>query len=211
MISSHNKSLPGLAAALCLGLLSGGTVRAEDSYAPPPMKVLIRTELPNVQPPFHRAFVTSETNKFAFLIPDGLQVHNDPLHGRINLSNVEGNRYISFTILDPAPSERRKLNPDTYREMVMNHYSNAKILEEGSRGAAGQSGPAFDIQWIGAGGILQETRVVFVPTAAGVLEFTATTSADMFPEFQGGFNNLLGTFCLSTDGKLDVPPVSDRL
>ena len=198
------------AIALGFGFLLGGKACAGDAYAPPPMNVLIRTELPNVQPPFHRAFVTSETNKFAFLIPDGLQLHSDPLHGRINLSNVEGNRYISFTILDPTPSEGRELSADVYREVVMNSFSNAKILEENSRVAAGRSGPAFDIQWTSAG-IIQHTRVVFAATAAGVLEFTANTSPEKFPALENDFNQVLGTFCLSTNGKLEVPPVSDRL
>jgi hypothetical protein len=199
-----------VAATLGFGLLTGGVVRAGDSYAPPPMQVFIRTELPSVQPPFHRAFVTSETNKFAFLIPDGLQIHNDPLHGRINLSTVEGSRYISFTILDPSPSEGRQLSADVYRDVVMNSFSNAKILEENSRVAAGRSGPAFDIQWMSAG-IVQHTRVVFVATAAGVLEFTASTSPDKFAALENDFNLVLGTFCFSTDGKLEIPPVSDRL
>src|SRR5258708_5892674 len=119
-----------LAVGLGAGMLFCGTARAGDSYAPPPMRVLIRTELPNVQPPFHRAFVTSETNKFAFLIPDGLQVHSDPVRGRINLSNVEGNRFISFSIPDPSPSEGRELNADGYRDVVMNSFSDAKILGE---------------------------------------------------------------------------------
>jgi hypothetical protein len=198
------------AAALCFGLLFGGKVCAGDSYAPPPMQVLVRTELPNVQPPFHRAFVTSGTNKFAFLIPDGLQVHNDPLHGRINLCNVEGNRNISFTVLDPTPSEGRELGEDVYREVVLNSFPNAKILEENSRVAAGHSGPAFDIQWKSAG-IVQHTRLVFVATAAGVLEFTACTSTDKFPELDTDFSLVLGTFCFSTNGKLEVPMVSDQL
>lgn len=210
MTTSLNKGVRFPAAALCFGMLFGGKVCAGDSYAPPPMQVLVRTELPNVQPPFHRAFVTSETNKFAFLIPDGLQVHNDPLRGRINLSNVEGNRYISFTILDPTPSEGKELSADVYREVVLKSYSNAKILEENSRVAAGRSGPAFDIQWTSAG-LVQRTRVVFVATAAGVLEFTASTSPDKFSELDTDFSLFLGTFCLSTNGKLDVPPVSDRL
>jgi hypothetical protein len=210
MTTSLIKRARFLTAGLCSGLLIAGMVRAGDAYAPPPMQVLIRTELPSVQPPFHRAFVTSETNKFAFLIPDGLQLHNDPLHGRINLSNVEGNRYISFTILDPTPSEGRQLSADVYREVVLNSFSNAKILEENSRVAAGRSGPAFDIQWTSAG-IVQHTRVVFAATAAGVLEFTASTSPDKFSALENDFNQVLGTFCFSTNGKLEVPPVSDKL
>jgi len=210
MTTSPSKRARFLAAALCFGMLFGGKVCAGDSYVPPPMQVLVRTELPNVQPPFHRAFVTSETNKFAFLIPDGLQVHNDPLHGRINLSNVEGNRNISFAILDPAPSEGRELSADAYRELVLDSFSNAKILEENSRVAAGRSGPAFDIQWTSAG-IVQHTRVVFVATAAGVLEFTATTSPDKLSELDTDLNLVLVTFCFSTNGKLEVPMVSDRL
>ena len=198
------------AVALLLGLMSDGMVRAGDSYTPPPMQVFIRTELPSVQPPFHRAFVTSETNKFAFLVPDGLQLHSDPLRGRINLSNVEGNRYISFSILDPSPSEGRQLNVDVYRDVVMNSFSNAKILEESSRVAAGHNGPAFDVQWMSAG-IVQHTRVVFVATGAGVLEFTASTSPDKFRALDSDFSLVLGTFSYSTDGKLEVPPVSDRL
>src|SRR6267378_620408 len=201
MTTSLNKGVRSLAAALCFGMLFGGKVCAGDSYAPPPMQVLVRTELPNVQPPFHRAFVTSGTNKFAFLIPDGLQVHNDPLHGRINLSNVEGNRYIGFAILDPTPSEGRELSADAYREVVLNSFPNAKILEENSRVAAGRSGPAFDIQWKSAG-IVQHTRVVFVATAAGVLEFTATTSPDKLSELDTDLNLVLVTFCFSTNGKL---------
>ncbi len=210
MTTSLIKRCWSFAAGLGIGLLFCGMVRAGDSYAPPPMQVLIRTELPSVQPPFHRAFVTSETNKFAFLIPDGLQLHNDPLHGRINLSTVEGNRYISFTILDPSPSEGRQLSADVYRDVVMNSFSNARILEENTRVAAGRSGPAFDIQWTSAG-IVQRTRVVFVATAAGVLEFTASTSPEKFSELENDFNEVLGTFCFSTDGKLEVAPVSDRL
>ena len=209
-ILSLNNLIRRLLVAALWPVILTGTAGAGD-FPPVPLEVWVRTELPNVQPPFRRVFVTSGTNKFAFLIPDGLQINNDTAHGKLRFMSIEKNRMISFSILDPAPAGDQELNPETYRNLALSRHPNGKITEEVSCGAAGKSGPGFDIRWTGEAGIAQCTRFGFVPTDAGVLEFEATTSPDKFRELLSGLNTLMGTLNLSTNGKLEVPPISDKL
>ena len=60
------------------------------------------------------------------------------------------------------------------------------------------------------GDLVQSERVIFVPTAAGVLEFTATTTRANFTQLQAGLDFILGTFALSTNGKLEVVHLSGQ-
>jgi len=87
---------------------------------------------------------------------------------------------------------------------LLNRHPGAKILDPFSREAAGHSGPAFDLQWVNAGGAEQSARVAFIPSLAGVLEFGLLTTADKFPGGKAVFDSLLAGF-QSNEGGLIGP------
>ena len=170
---------------------------------------IVNRMLPDERP-VSRAYLTAGTNKFGFLVPEGFQTDpNNKALDRISFISSEYNGWLTLHLAEPATSGDNDLDPQFYREQLLSRYPGAKITEEFSLTAAGRSGPAFDLQKM-SGGMLQSMRVAFIPSAAGVLEFSLLASPDNFPKFGSSFNLLLLTFRASVDGKLEFPPFSDK-
>ena len=157
-----------------------------------------------------RAYLTAGTNQFGFLVPDGFRTDpNNTALDTISLISSEYNCWLTLRIEGPAPSEGKDLDPQFYRDQLLSRYPGAKILEEFSLTAAGRSGPAFDLQKM-SGGVLQSMRVAFIPSAAGVLEFSLLASPDNFPKYESSFNSLLLNFRASVNGKVEFPTSPDK-
>ncbi len=203
------------AGALAFGMAcsSVGPLLAQESAAPPPpLSVTVKTELPRQVPQTHRAYVTADTNKFAFLIPEGFQLINEPASGILKFANPGGSSLITFKILDPLPLDDGRLKPEVCRELLLALHPKGRILEEFAAGAAGRSGAGFDLAWQTLAGGAQCTRTVFVPFDGGVLEFTATTGPNSFSALHRALNRLLLSFAASDNqGRLEVSLLSDRL
>ncbi len=173
------------------------------NYTPPPLGVVVQKEDLHFAEDFYRALVTVGTNKFAFFLPEGFRLNNNPADGSIKLINREGNCKITFSILGPVP-ETGELNPETYRALLLEQHPDAKILTEFSRGVAGQGGPAFDLEWKGPSSITQSARVLFVASPMGVLEFMAVSTPNNQALMQNSFGRVTGSFWISRDGKFEV-------
>jgi hypothetical protein len=114
---------------------------------------------------------------------------------------------LKFRIAGKATDDAKALKPAFFRDLVLEQHAGAKILEEFIMPAAGKAGAAFDLQMAGSQGTLRKARVTFVPTEAGVLQFTVEGSADKFKAALADFQTLLLTFRSSdADGKLKMPP-----
>ncbi len=212
---SSRKSGRLFAAILCGMWLSGGRAHAGESSADapapsPPLQVSIVDATPARQP-VYRAYVTAGTNKFAFLLPGGFRMDAKSLaQNTITLVNTDYTCWITFRIAGPVPIGAKELDPKPCREILLSQHPGATILEEFSLGAASQSGPAFDLHWETSGGVAQAARAVFIPSAAGILEFSLLASRGNLSKFRGSFNSLLVSFRASVDGKLEIPPLPDK-
>jgi len=189
-----------------LFLLMAMAVRAQNG--PPDFQFAALRENVQREPAPFRVFVTIGTNKFTFVTPDGFQIKEDPAQQRVILTsaNQTCTMIIKFggTVSDGSSAS----DTTACRDLLLKQYPKATILNEFSA-TAGQSGPAFDLQYLSPGGTSQIMRVAFIPSVVGTLEFKATGTANV----QMSFNTILRTFSTSdASGKLEIPPpVSDRM
>lgn len=156
-----------------------------------------------------RAYVHSGTNEFAFVVPPGFRFDGSNPEKLVLVKN-DYTCFINFRVVKPGPSEAGELKVEGLRQTLLSRYPGARVLEEFTQSAANQSGPAFDLQFRSAADVLQSARVVFIPSAAGVLEFTLVANADQFTDGREAFNTLLLTFCTNQGGKLEITPFSDK-
>jgi hypothetical protein len=196
-----------LAVAVCSMCIMLGAAQAQDTPAPALKLKFERLPLNSI-PPIYRAYVTAESGKFTFVLPRGFRVKDDS-GAKLTFANLEGNFQITFSILDSTPSDSQPLNTDAYRDVVQARYPRGKIIEELCPAAAGRIGVGFDMQWMTTNKLTRCTRTAFVPSIAGVLEFSATCDAKDFPELRYQLNQIMSGFLATTpDGKLEVPNIS---
>ena len=88
--------------------------------------------------------------------------------------------------------------------MLSERHPGGKFVNEFTRPAVGHSASVFDTEWKAATGPDMKTRALYVPTTAGVLELTLTTSAKNFPAQLANLNELLGSLDARVNGKLVV-------
>ncbi len=179
---------------------------APSPASPPPLQVSIVNESPTSQAILH-AYVTAGTNKLNFLLPTGFRMDaNTSTPDMISLVNGDCNCWLTFCIAVPLPSNTKGLESGRCRALLLNRHSDVKILEEFSVVAAGQHGPAFDLQWENSSGLVQRARSAFIPSAAGVLEFELLTNPDNFPKFQNTFDAFLLNFRTGVDDNIESAP-----
>lgn len=166
-----------------------------------PLQVTLMREEAEFEVPFYDAFITVGENKFTFVVPQGFRLKGDPALGRLTLGTLDGDRFISFTILNSGPTDSSQINMEACRALVLKQHPGGKILKELSAGVCGRPGRGLDIQWKATEELYQYERIVFVPTAFGLFEFTATSGRNAFPQSQAGLGLVMATFRASTDGK----------
>jgi hypothetical protein len=156
-----------------------------------------------------RAYVTLGTNEFAFVVPKGYRM-DASIPEKITLIKDDYACSISLHFASAKSNGAAQPQADTVRQTVLERYPSTKIRDEFSQTAAGSRGPAFDLQFPNAAGALQFARVVFIPYANGVIEFTLLSNPDQFAIGQYAFDTLLLTFSSNQDGKLSITPLSDK-
>ena len=157
------------------------------------------------------AYVTFGTNKFGFAMPGGFRLETEDAQ-KVTLVSADLNCLLTFRVVEPLPPGATELDPAPYRDLVISRRRGGKILEEFSLGAVGRHGPAFDLRWNAAGSVPRRERVLFIPSNAGVLEFSVVSSLEKFEAGRQGFHALLLTFRIAgADGRLAMPMFSDRL
>jgi hypothetical protein len=156
------------------------------------------------------AYVTFRTSKFGFVMPAGFRLETQDAQ-KVTLVSADFSCLLTFRVLDPAPPAGRELDPAFYRGLLLSRHPDAKILDEFSLAAVSQRGPAFDLRWNATGAVLRRERVLFIPSDAGVLEFSLVSSLEKFEASQRGYGALLRSFrAAGADGRLEMPVLSDR-
>lgn len=187
--------------ALGFALLSSGAVHAgEMDASEKTIQVSIMQEPAGFEDPFFCAYVTAGENKFTFVVPQGLRLKGDADSGRILLGNLQGDRTVSFTMLNPGTAGS-ELNVESCRAFLLKRHPEGKILKEFSAGVLGKAGQGFDVQWKATENLYQCERIVFVPTQFGMFIFSATAARSSFLDAQSNLGLLMTTFRASTDGK----------
>ncbi len=191
--------------------LTAAVVKAADSAGTTPMYVTLEREPVNFIEPRYRAYVSAESNRFAFRVPAGYRISGDPASGTLTLASRLGNGSITFAIYGPAPADGAKLMPETFRESLTNDYSNAVIAEEFWRDNAGGGGPGFELQWKAVGSLVECKRIIFVSSPAGVLRFTVTGGRADFPKLRGDLDSIILSLQTTVNGtKPKMVPLNDK-
>jgi hypothetical protein len=203
-----------VSAVLAYGCLRTVSCLAEDHYtldlmdAPAPLYAVIKTEETLADKPLNRAYLQSGTNRFAFIVPAGYRLDASK-PDKVVLSNEDYSCMIVLRLFQ-GQYPVQKLDFNTCREWVISHYRNARVMEEFSQGAGGSRGPAFDLQWTNSAGVAQFTRIAYVPSAAGVWEFSLVTKSAEFAQGQYFLSCVMLSFRSNERGELRVLRLSDK-
>jgi hypothetical protein len=199
-----------IAIALCGLSLFAGMLRAADLSGPAePLSTAIEKEPVDLIPPLYRAYVNCQTEKFTFLLPGNFRLAGDQDHGRLELVNVQNNCVISFAIFHPIEADSGEGLKGVYRQWLASRYTNGTISQEFSRPVLGRNALMFDIEWKGAGGLVQKTRAAYVHTTSGLLEAIVTSGPKDSATAQSSLNDVLASLCESVDGKLQIHRIAN--
>jgi hypothetical protein len=155
-------------------------------------------------------YVTFGTNKFGFVMPAGFRLETQDAQ-KVTLVSADFSCLLTFRVLGPLPPGTTELDPAPYHDLLLSRHPGGKIIEEFSLAAASRRGPAFDMRWSAKGSVLRRERVLFIPSDAGVLEFSLLSSLDKFEAGRLGFGGLLLSFrAAKPDGQIEMPVLSNR-
>ena len=168
----------------------------------PAFQVDVRRNVEGTYIPYRFAFITSGSEKFTFLIPEGYRVDTtDPT--KIKLASPDYSGMIIVGVSGGGQPAGTKLEPDTLRARVLANYPEAVIKVEQNASANEQSAPSADFSWKTESGITRMTRTTFIPTSVGLMEFTLTASPDKFEASLRELNLVMLTFRSGANGKFD--------
>jgi len=116
---------------IALGLMSllAGPLQA-GSLVPntEPLSTSVQREPVDTIVPIYRAYITADTGKFAFLLPEQFRLGGDPAHGKVQMENAAVGSQITFTLLRSADDTAPDTGRDAYRERLTARYPQARFL-----------------------------------------------------------------------------------
>ena len=164
---------------------------------------------------YFRAVATVGTNQFAFVVPKGYSMRADEANRQLRAVERDDKCAITVRLVGTPTNAVDKasggLKPEVFRELVLQRFPNGRILEEISLTAAGRAGPAFDLAWKSEAGLTLQSRLAFIPSPAGIIEFHLLTSATEVQEFRYALNSLMLTLRVAENGRLELPELSPKL
>jgi hypothetical protein len=154
-----------------------------------------------------RQLITSGTNKFVFVVPNGLRTETAP-EGMIGLASGDMSYYVSLRIVAPTP-----VNPaisEALHERITSQYAGASSLEEFTASVADREGTGFQLrqELPKVGGRL--IRILWVPFKAGVMEFALNADARNAAAGRAALDMILLTFRSNERGRLEIVQHSDK-
>jgi hypothetical protein len=157
--------------------------------------------------PVRRAYISLGERQFAFMVPAGYRMDaSNP--EKVVLSHDENGSFITFNILNPAPTGQ-EMKREVYRAIVLQHHPGARINAEYPQPGGGYAGLGFDIAYKGGASAARAGRVVFLPSAAGILEFELSVSSDKLAEADTSFGTVVSSLRTNDGHKLAVDRISE--
>ena len=148
-----------------------------------------------------RAFLDVGTNRIVFIVPGGFWMDGSNPQ-KIVLTAADKSAFITVRVLATAGSEMG------FKEEALNRYPGAKITQESFDLVANHSGPSFNLEWMN-GGVAQSAHISFIPTAAGILEFSVLSRSSDFKDARNNFETLIGSVQTNESGKIVIVPRPD--
>jgi hypothetical protein len=154
-----------------------------------------------------RAYLSVGTNEIVFIVPTSFRMDaSDPQ--KILLTDNTGGCFITVRI-SGAPHPDAAAQSDFFKAEALSRFPGAKISSQSSEFAANHSGPAFNLEWDGSSGSEQSVRIVFVPCAAGILEFSVLARTVDFKDAQTYLSLLINSVRSNETGKIVIIPEPD--
>jgi hypothetical protein len=197
-MSATNNILRAIANLFAVALLQQSVCSASP---PPEYFVAITPASGRENFPVTRVVITSATNQFALLAMPGYRVNNHPAESQIIFAKTDGLSAMTFSLLGFPPTAAKP-----WSAVITDRFPNGKIIQAAVATAAGQTGPMFDVAWRTPQGLHGISRIAFIPSNIGTLEFALTVPADKFPTAQYDLNNLMMTCRTAVNGQLDRMP-----
>ncbi len=210
-------SKPLLFALLSLLCLLPGSASAQAPAATNAPDFQLATTRHNLEGLGHyfRAVATVGTNRFAFIVPKGYSMRLDEVNRQLRAVEHEDKCSITIRLLGTSTNlvdqASGTLKPEGIRALVFDRFPTGRITEEFALGAAGRTGPAFDLTWKNGAGLKLQSRLAFILTPAGILEFHLMTGVAEAEEFKYALNSLMLTLRVAENGKLELPELSNKL
>jgi hypothetical protein len=176
------------------------------------LKTDVKREVSPGMRPVTRAYISAGSRRFGVEVPEGYQVQSS-MPDQVTMTTKDLTSSLGFRIAGKATEDAWALKPEFFRDLVLEQFAGAKILEEFVMPAAvGKMGLAFDLQMSGPSGTMRRARVTFVPTDAGILQFNTLASLEKFKPALADFHTLMLTFRASdADGKLEMPALPQKI
>ena len=177
----------------------------------PPLEAELRHEEGPGQLPADRVYITAGTNKFSFLIPSELklQTSNERV---VNLSTRDLDCQISFRLAWFQPPSGSELSAEFCQKRLLAAFPSARIIKSFASFADSRTGVAFELELPGPAGSWRHGQLAFIPSHAGLLEFSLSCSPGKFDSGRQKLSTVMLTFRASDEkGQLHISPLSDRL
>ena len=142
--------------ALCAAAASAVAQNTDVGIAtvPLPLSATVRQEEVAYDVPRYTVSATQGTNSFAFRVPAGFYLRNDPASGILTLANRRRKLLHLLCCSGPDSSDISHFNADEYRKQCSSPILQPKSSRVLRFGIAIGSGPGFDLQWKAAGDLL---------------------------------------------------------
>lgn len=141
----------------------------------------------------HMRFVLPEEFRADLRNPEKITLANESFTALLSV------RVLAATEDSPAPGSAA-----AYRTWISSRWADPVILNEHTFSAAKNSGPAFDLL-CKVDRVVRKVQIGFVPTPAGILEFSAVCSPEQFESAKSALYVLMRGFQMSgLDGKLPL-------
>jgi hypothetical protein len=147
-----------------------------------------------------RIFFTVGSSQFGFIVPSGLQV-DLARADRLTLTAPDLSYFFTLRIMGNSSTAGLGIS-DGFRQQAMQRYPGALLTEESSAEAAGRRGTMLNLLWKPAEGAERSVLVAIIPSAAGILEFSAVAERSKSSEVQSSLMGLLQRLQSSEHGPL---------
>jgi hypothetical protein len=154
-----------------------------------------------------RALITSGTNTFMFVVPEGLRAETSS-EGRVVLTSGDVTYFLCIGIVGPPLAEPGL--KEVLRQRIASHYPNARNLEEFAATVAEREATGFQLRQALPGVGDRLIRILWLPFKAGLLEFTLNADSSSASAGQGALDMILLTFRSDERGKIEIVRRSDK-
>ena len=207
-MSNHNRIFAAATlAALLLTLRASADEPSIESSATATNKPALKASLRGGETigthQVQRAFLDIGTNRIVFIVPGGFWMDASSPQ-KVVLTAADKNCFITVRVITGTGSDA-----SSFKEQALSRYPGAKITGESTEWVANHSGTAFNLDWMNSGGVSQSARISFIPTPAGVLEFSVLTRSSEFKDARMNFESLLSSVQTNESGKIVIVPLPD--